>query len=121
MSDTEFTWDDSAEAEESRRLRSPLYAWEQDRALVEEAEAATAADALPTIAEPERPTIESPVCLLSELRAGFGVQLLAEPTLGGRSWITCTLNGATQTFEVAPGSALDAFRHPYGYGCTLPL
>ena len=90
--------------------------WERDRALADELDAITATAELPVAAEP---VVE---CLLSELRSGFGVQLLAEPMdEGGRSWITCTLNGTSQTFEVPSAKALDAFEHPFAYGCTLPL
>lgn len=91
--------------------------WERDRALRDETDAILTAARLPEITTTE-PAYE---VLLSELRSGFGVQLLAEPRLNGRSWITCTLNGETQTFEVPAARALDAFEHPFAYGCTLPL
>ena len=65
------------------------------------------------------------VCLASRLTAGLGVQLLTNRAKNEddepRAFITLVLNGATETFEVKPEDALDAFQHPYAFGGTLPL
>jgi hypothetical protein len=60
------------------------------------------------------------VALQGRITAGLGVQLLWSP-LDGQTYLTCTLNGECDTFAVPPEQALDAFAHPYSYGCTLPL
>lgn len=70
-------------------------------------------DALFAALEPERDGVR---CLLSRLTAGLGVQALVQ---GDRTFITVTLNGATETFEVPGDRLLDAFDHPYAYGATL--
>ena len=49
----------------------------------------------------------------------FHVQGLVDAE--GRTYITAVLNDLTQTWEVAPGDALEAFLHPFANGCTLPL
>ncbi len=50
---------------------------------------------------------------------GFHVQGLVAGD--GTTFISCALNGAYQTFEVARADAAEAFIHPFAYGCTLPL
>jgi hypothetical protein len=40
-------------------------------------------------------------------------------TPSGATFVTCTLGGETETFEVEPASAWDAFEHPYCYGASL--
>lgn len=74
------------------------------------------ADALLEAARPEHDV----VCLLSRLTAGLGVQALWSPSRS-ETYITVTLNGETETFEVPSDSLLDAFEHPYAFGATLNL
>ncbi len=50
---------------------------------------------------------------------GFAVQGLVDGA--GRTYISCALNGEHQTFDVEPEDAVEAFDHPFAYGCTLPL
>jgi hypothetical protein len=50
---------------------------------------------------------------------GFAVQGLVDAA--GRTYVTCVLNGETETIEFEPGQALDAYLHPFAYGFTLPL
>jgi hypothetical protein len=73
------------------------------------------ADALLASAE-DRPDV---VCLCSRLTAGLGVQLLTTRDEPVRAFITLTLDGQTETFEIDPSTALDAFQHPFAYGGTL--
>ncbi|MDH4104395.1 MAG: hypothetical protein OEV29_13605 [Thermoleophilia bacterium] len=111
---------------ELRRIRSPLHAWEQDRATVEEAEAILA---LPSIEEPpttEGLTVEiveerqDIVALLGRCYSGLGVQLLWNRETGC-TFVTLTLGRNTETFEVPRDRARDAFEHPFAYGATLTL
>lgn len=60
------------------------------------------------------------IALMGRIVSGLGVQLLYRPN-DGQTFITITLNGATETFPVEPANAGDAFWHPYAYGATLPL
>ena len=39
----------------------------------------------------------------------------------GDAYITVTLNGETETFQVPNSKLLDAFDHPFAYGATLDL
>ena len=60
------------------------------------------------------------IALAGRITAGLAVQLLITP--GGedrRAFITLALDGETETFEVAPEHAMDAYRHPFCYGGTL--
>ena len=57
--------------------------------------------------------------LATRSASGFDVQLLIDGE--GCTYVTCILNGAIETFEVARASAYDAFHHPFLFGCTLPL
>ncbi len=88
-----------------------------------EAEAATEIAAIPTV---ERPAIEREidapdvVALKGRMTAGIAVQLLwARDT--GATFVSVTVADRSQTFEVAPADALDAFAHPFVYGCTIAL
>jgi len=116
MHDQQFTWDDAEQQPteaELARYRSPLAAWEQDRAVVEEAEQA--------LTSPR--TVEDGVlcvALLGRVNSGFGVQLLWDP-LSGKTFVTTAVGGETETFEVSPEHALEAYEHPYAYGATLKL
>ena len=53
------------------------------------------------------------------ITAGLAVQGLVDAA--GRTYVTCVLNGETETIEVDPSVAADAFEHPFAYGFTLPL
>ena len=57
--------------------------------------------------------------LATRSASGFDVQLLIDAEQ--QTYVTCVLNGAIQTFEVERAKALDAFHHPFLFGCTLPL
>lgn len=57
--------------------------------------------------------------LATRSASGFDVQLLIDGE--GQTYVTALLNGACETFEVPRAKALDAFHHPFLYGCTLPL
>ena len=61
------------------------------------------------------------VALCGRQNSGLSVQLLTTTSDDVRAWITLDVNGATETFEIEPKDALDAFAHPYAYGATLPL
>jgi len=50
---------------------------------------------------------------------GFHVQGLVDDE--GTTYVTCVLNGVSETLEIAREKALDAFLHPFAYGFTLPL
>jgi hypothetical protein len=84
------------------------------------------------VAPPEPPSIEpfdfdrdddrpDLVALCGRRNAGLSVQLLTNRGDEPRAWITLDVNGQTETFEVEPRDALDAYHHPYAYGATLPL
>jgi hypothetical protein len=69
--------------------------------------------------ETDVPTLDI-IALAGRITAGLGVQLLI--TAGAenrRAFITLCLDGETETFEVAPEHAMDAYRHPFCYGGTL--
>ena len=68
--------------------------------------------------EPERPDL---VALCGRQNSGLSVQLLTTTGEDVRAFITLDLNGQTETIEVKPSDALDAYHHPYAYGATLPL
>jgi len=53
------------------------------------------------------------------ITAGLAVQGLVDAS--GQTYVTIVLNGETETLEIAPEKALDAFLHPFAYGFTLPL
>ena len=94
-----------------------LKGWEQRRELIEEAELALLdAPAELTVAG-ERQEI---VALCGRLYAGLGVQLLWNRETGD-TFVTVTLAGENETFEVPRDRAFDAFEHPYAYGATLAL
>lgn len=57
--------------------------------------------------------------LATRSASGFDVQLLIDAE--GQTYVTVILAGAIQTFEVPRAKALDAFHHPFLFGCTLPL
>ena len=61
------------------------------------------------------------VALCGRQNSGLSVQLLTTVGADVRAWITLDVNGQTETFEVEPSTALDAYQHPYAYGATLPL
>lgn len=52
---------------------------------------------------------------------GFYVQGLVDAE--GQTYISAGIPARSlhQTWEVAPEQALDAYLHPFAYGCTLPL
>lgn len=83
-------------------------------------------ESLPEIPEPGTTVKldEAPARLLVALQgrvtAGLGVQLLWDPRCGD-TFITVALNGETETFQVDPEDAGQAFIHPYAFGATLPL
>lgn len=90
-------------------------------------EAADEIDAIPT-AEPARTIVavqeDRPelVALCGRVTAGLSVQLLTTVSDEDvRAFVTLDVNGRTETIEVQPGNALDAYHHPYVYGATLPL
>ena len=57
--------------------------------------------------------------LATRSASGFDVQLLIDGE--DQTYVTTILNGEIQTFPVARAKAMDAFHHPFLYGCTLPL
>jgi hypothetical protein len=61
------------------------------------------------------------VALCGRVNAGLSVQLLVTTGDDVRAWVTLDYAGKTETVEVAPESALDAYHHPYCYGATLAL
>lgn len=99
--------------------------WERERF---EREAAAELDTI-EVAEPARTIVggtdiavpKGIVAVRGRVTAGLGVQLLIEPWDAGRAWITVDVAGRTQTFEVPPGDANEAFDHPYAYGASLAL
>lgn len=50
---------------------------------------------------------------------GFHVQGLIDAE--GTTYVTCVLNGVSETLEIPRAKAYDAFLHPFAYGFTLPL
>lgn len=58
------------------------------------------------------------IALRGRITAGLGVQLLVD-LLSRQTFITLALDGETETFEVPPSAANDAFEHPFAYGGTL--
>lgn len=97
--------------------------WERRRGfdLVEEQIADLPETAEPVVQLPEA-RVENRLCvaLLGRVTAGLGVQLLWDPR-SGDTFVTCTLDGQCETFQVEPEEAREAFLHPFAYGCTLPL
>lgn len=63
---------------------------------------------------------ETLVALMGRVNSGFYVQLIAD-TATGETWLTCSINGETDTFPIPSDKALDAFEHPFAYGCNLPV
>ena len=57
--------------------------------------------------------------LATRSASGFDVQLLIDGE--DNTYVTCILNGETQTIPVPRRQAMDAFHHPFVHGCTLPL
>jgi hypothetical protein len=112
------------EHESSPLDRMTIKGWEDSRF---ERETAAAIAALPVVDEPPvSPEVVTAVpkhlcALRGRMTSGLGVQLLIEPFDSGRAWITVCLNGKTETFEVYPADANEAFEHPYAYGATLAL
>lgn len=79
--------------------------------------------AIPTV---DRPAIERTgdtpdlVALKGRMTAGIAVQLLwARDT--GETFVSVTVGPKSQTFTVPAEDALDAFDHPFVYGCTIAL
>lgn len=60
------------------------------------------------------------VALCGRVYSGLGVQLLWSPVTG-ETFVTVTLGGETETFEVPRDRAMDAYEHPFAYGATLKL
>ena len=58
------------------------------------------------------------VALHGRNHSGLAVQLLWSRTTGA-TFITVVWGDRDETFEVDPCDALEAFRHPFVYGCTL--
>jgi hypothetical protein len=58
------------------------------------------------------------VALHGRSSSGIAVQLLWSRVDGG-THITVVWGDRDQTFEVDPADALEAFHHPFVYGCTL--
>lgn len=99
--------------------------WEDARFAREAAAEIEAVEAVEPVRRLEAVTSVAPpadiVALCGRITAGLGVQLLVEPRKDGRAFLTLALDGKTETVEVPADRALDAFRHPYVYGATLPL
>ena len=99
--------------------------WE-DKRFAREAQAEI--DAVETV-EPvrrlEAATIVAPpadiVALCGRQNSGLSVQLLTTTGEDVRAFVSLDVNGRTETIEVEPSDALDAYHHPYAYGATLPL
>jgi hypothetical protein len=94
--------------------------WERgrfEREAQRELDAVTTAEPIRTVRLDDGPRDEV-VALAGRMTSGFGVQLLWAPD-SGATFVTCTLGGETETFEVEPASAWDAFEHPYCYGASL--
>ncbi len=92
--------------------------WEDARA-VEEIEAdLETLETIPTLPS-ESELGEDFNVLCERSNSGFDVQLGIDNQ--GRTFVNCTLNGEGDSFEVPNDKALDAFYHPFVYGCNLPL
>ena len=63
----------------------------------------------------ERPHLEA---LVGRMTAGIAVQLLWQPA-SGATYVSVVWGDRDETFEVAPVDALEAFYHPFVYGCSL--
>ena len=106
-------------------MEAPIQRWENERFA---REAAAEIEAVPTT-EPLRAleagtSVVPPadiVALCGRTNAGLSVQLLTTRGDDVRAFITLDVNGRTETVEVEPSDALDAYHHPYAYGATLPL
>jgi len=100
--------------------------WEDKRFAREAAAEIEAVEAVEPVRRLEAATSVAPpadiVALVGRVNSGLSVQLLTNRSdEDPRAWITLDVNGRTETIEVEPSSALDAFHHPYAYGATLPL
>lgn len=106
-------------------MEAPIQRWENER-FAREAHAEIAA--LDTV-EPSRvleaaTSVAPPadiVALCGRINAGLAVQLLTTTGEDVRAFVSLDVNGRTETIEVEPSSALDAYHHPYAYGASLPL
>jgi hypothetical protein len=108
-------------------MEAPIQRWENER-FAREAHAEIAAlDTVEPARVLEAATSVAPpadiVALCGRQNAGLSVQLLLATgdALTSRTFVSLDVNGKTETIEVEPSSALDAYHHPYAYGATLPL
>jgi len=99
--------------------------WERDRFETEAASEIAVLDTVEPVRRLEAVTSVVPpadvVALCGRQNSGLSVQLLTTTGEDVRAWVTLDVNGKTETIEVAPEHALDAYHHPYAYGATLPL
>jgi hypothetical protein len=106
-------------------MEAPIQRWENERFAREAAAELQAIEAVEPVRVLEAATSVVPpadvVALCGRVNAGLSVQLLTTRGEDVRAWITLDVNGRTETIEVQPGSALDAYHHPYAYGATLPI
>ena len=105
-------------------MEAPIAKWERERFEREAAAEIAALDTSEPVRRLEAATSVAPpadvIALAGRITAGLAVQLLITP--GGqdrRAFITLVLDGETETFEVGPEHAMDAYRHPFCYGGTL--
>lgn len=104
-------------------MKGTIQDWEDARFA---SEAAAEIDAIPVTdvvrleqaEDVDRPEI---IALCGRQNSGLSVQLLTTVGDDVRAWITLDVGGRTETVEIRPQDALDAFQHPYAYGATLPL
>ena len=106
-------------------MEAPIQRWENDRFAREAAAEIEAVAAVEPVRVLEAATSVAPpadiVALCGRTNAGLSVQLLTTTGEDVRAFISLDVNGLTETVEVAPEHALDAYHHPYAYGATLPL
>lgn len=106
-------------------MEAPIQRWENERFAREAAAEIEAVEATEPVRRLEAATSVAPpadiVALCGRQNSGLSVQLLTTTGEDVRAWVTLDLNGQTETIEVEPASALDAYHHPYAYGATLPL
>jgi hypothetical protein len=102
-------------------MSGTIDSWERERF---EREAAASIAAVPmTNAVVERPerTEDVPSDLAvwaARSASGFYVQGLVA---GKRTFITAVLGAQCETFEVEPEHAVEAFEHPFAFGCTITI
>jgi hypothetical protein len=105
-------------------MEAPIQRWENERFAREAAAEIEAVETTEPVRRLEAATSVAPpadvIALAGRITAGLCVQLLV--TAGAedrRAFITLVLDGETETYEVAPEHAMDAYRHPFCYGGTL--